>query len=333
MKLLDQTRLPWEVVFVELHTPSEVSVAIREMRVRGAPAIGVTAAYGLVLATAGGATESRDSLLSNIRDAHQVLAASRPTAVNLRWALDRMLRTAEATPAVADLPAVLLAEAHLIHLETQESDLSMGAFGAPLIPPGSTVLTHCNTGALATGGYGTALGVIHQAWKDGRVVKVLATETRPWLQGARLTTWELANLGIPYTLMVDSAAGYAMSQGSIQCVVVGADRIASNGDVANKIGTCSLAILAHQCGVPFYVAAPFSTIDLSIGSGRDIPIEERPPEEVTLIRGNETTLPTTPVWNPAFDVTPNRYVSAIITDRGVARAAYDASLQGLVQRD
>ena len=226
----------------------------------------------------------------------------------------------------------LLTEALIIHRETQESDLRIGEFGAPLIQTGSSVLTHCNTGALATGGYGTALGVIRRAWEEGRVKDVLATETRPWLQGARLTTWELAHLGIPVTLIVDSAAGYMMSRGSVHCVIVGADRIAANGDVANKIGTCSLAILAHENGIPFYVAAPFSTVDMSIASGEDIPIEERPAEEVTWIRGTQTALEGTHVLNLAFDVTPCRYIKAIITDRGIAEAAYDETLRRLMDR-
>ena len=329
VRLLDQTRLPWEEIFLEIKTPQEAALAIREMRVRGAPAIGVTAAYGMVLAAASLKQMDRMSTLDGLRAASQELGAARPTAVNLRWALERMMDAAERVSPSDDMESSLLTEALLIHRETQESDLRMGEFGASLIPPGSSVLTHCNTGALATGGYGTALGVIHRAWDEGRVKDVLATETRPWLQGARLTTWELAHLGIPVTLIVDSAAGYLMSRGNVQCVIVGADRIAANGDVANKIGTCSLAILANENGIPFYVAAPFSTVDMSIASGEEIPIEGRPAEEVTRIRGTRIAMDGVQVLNLAFDVTPSRYVEAIITDRGIAQAPYEESLRRL----
>lgn len=332
VRLLDQSRLPWEEVFLELRTPQEVALAIREMRVRGAPAIGVAAAYGMALAASGLKGVDREHTLDGLRAASRGLAASRPTAVNLHWALDTMMRAAEKVSQDADMETSLLAEARRIHQETQESDLRIGDLGASLIQLNSTVLTHCNTGALATGGYGTALGVIRRAWEQGRVKQVLATETRPWLQGARLTTWELAQLGIPHTLIVDSAAGYLMSRGDIQCVIVGADRIAANGDVANKIGTYSLAILAHENGIPFYVAAPVSTIDMGIASGKDIPIEERPTEEVTRIKETQIALEGVQVRNLAFDVTPSRYVSAIVTDMGVAHAPYEGALRELVDR-
>jgi methylthioribose-1-phosphate isomerase len=331
LRLLDQTRLPWEEVFLEIKTYQDVALAIREMRVRGAPAIGVTAAYGMALAAAAMRGRDRESTLASLRTASRELGASRPTAVNLRWALNRMLDAAETVETNDDMETSLLAEAQRVHSETLESDLRMAGLGASLIKPGSSVLTHCNTGALATGGYGTALGVIRRGWEEGRVKDVIATETRPWLQGARLTTWELAHLGIPTTLIVDSAAGYLMSRGDIQCAIVGADRIAANGDVANKIGTCSLAILAHAHGIPFYVAAPFSTVDMTIDSGEDIPIEERPAEEVTRIRGTQTALEDTPVLNLAFDVTPSKYVTAIITDRGIAEAPYEATLRKLAK--
>jgi methylthioribose-1-phosphate isomerase len=329
VRLLDQTRLPLEETFLELSTPQEVAIAIREMRVRGAPAIGVTAAYGMALGAATLRGRDREFTLDGLRAASRELGAARPTAVNLRWALDRMMGTAERASPEDDVEAALLAEALMIHRETQESDLRMGEFGAYLIQPGSTVLTHCNTGALATGGYGTALGVIRRAWEQGKVKDVVATETRPWLQGARLTTWELARLGIPATLVVDSAAGYLMSYGNVQCVIVGADRIAANGDVANKIGTYSLAILAHGNGIPFYVAAPLSTVDMGIASGEEIPIEERPADEVTWIRETQIAPDGVSVLNLAFDVTPNRYISAIITDRGIAQASYVESLSRL----
>ncbi len=318
--LLDQSRLPHEVTHVHLSTAKEVALAIREMRVRGAPAIGVTAAYGMALAAAHSRT------VDSLRDTAQLLAASRPTAVNLRWAIERMMCVAEQAPRDDDLAACLLAEAAELHRETLESDRRLSALGAALIEPGSSVLTHCNTGALATGGYGTALGVIRWAWEQGRVQHVLATETRPWLQGARLTTWELARLGIPATLIVDSAAAALMASGRVQCVITGADRIAANGDTANKIGTLSLAVLASHYGVPFYVAAPVSTVDLSTASGDDIPIEERPSAEVTQAGGAPTAPEGTAAWNPAFDVTPGGLIAAIITDGGVARPPYDRTL-------
>jgi methylthioribose-1-phosphate isomerase len=333
LRLLDQTKLPWEEVVLDIKTTKDTALAIREMRVRGAPAIGVTAAYGMVLAATAIKGTDRKSTLDGLLLASQELAESRPTAVNLRWALDRMMAFAERIPQKDNMETSLLSEAKQVHLETQESDLRMATFGASLIPLCSTVLTHCNTGALATGGYGTALGVIHRAWMEGRVKDVLATETRPWLQGARLTTWELAHMGIPATLIVDSAAGYLMNQGKIHCAIVGADRIAANGDVANKIGTCSLAILAHAHGIPFYVAAPFSTVDMSMVSGDEIPIEERPAEEIRRIRDTQIALENTPVLNPAFDVTPSKYIKAIITDRGVAEAPYVEALRKLANCD
>ena len=303
--LLDQSRLPHDVTHVHLSTVEEVARAIREMRVRGAPAIGVTAAYGMALAAAHNRT------VDALRDAAGLLAASRPTAVNLRWAIERMMRVAEQAPHDADLAACLLGEASELHRETLASDRRLSELGAALIEPGSSVLTHCNTGALATGGY---------------VQHVLATETRPWLQGARLTTWELARLGIPATLIVDSAAAALMASGRVQCVITGADRIAANGDTANKIGTLSLAVLASNFGVPFYVAAPVSTIDLSAASGDDILIEERPPAEVTQAGGAPTAPMGTAAWNPAFDVTPGGLIAAIITDGGVARPPYERTL-------
>ena len=326
VRLLDQSRLPHEVRHVELASAEEAANAIREMRVRGAPAIGVTAAYGMALAAAALDAPRRGETPAAIHAAAQTLAASRPTAVNLRWAIDRMMRAAEQSPPGSDLAAVLLAEARDLHRETLDSDLRLSELGAALIAPGSAALTHCNTGALATGGYGTALGVIRRGWEDGRLRHVFATETRPWLQGARLTTWELASLGIPATLVVDSAAASLMADGRVQCVITGADRIAANGDTANKIGTLSLAALAHHYGVPFYVAAPVTTIDLGAASGADIPIEERPESEVTHTRGAPVAPDGTHAWNPAFDVTPGALLAAIITDGGVARPPYEQSL-------
>ncbi len=330
IRLLDQSRLPSEEAYLDLRSTEDVVRAISEMRVRGAPAIGVTAAYGMALAAYSLETTSRESALDSLKVAAQELAASRPTAVNLKWAVDRMMRAAESADRSVDLADCLLAEAQKVHQETLESDLRLSEFGASLIAPGSCVLTHCNTGALATGGYGTALGVIRRGWEESRVNQVIATETRPWLQGARLTTWELTRLGIPVTLVVDSAAGYLMDRGRVQCVVTGADRIAANGDTANKIGTLSLAVLAHQYGIPFYVAAPVSTIDLGVASGDDIPIEERPAAEVTGYGSTPTAPDGTPAFNPAFDVTPSRFIDSIITDGGIARPPYEESLRKAV---
>ena len=330
IRLLDQSLLPREETFLDLRITEDVVQAIREMRIRGAPAIGVTAAYGMALAAANIKAAERDAALDGLRKAALELAASRPTAVNLKWAVDRMMRAAEGTGPNTDLAASLLEEAQQVHRETLDSDLRLSEHGASLISPGSAVLTHCNTGALATGGYGTALGVIRRAWEESRIERVLATETRPWLQGARLTTWELTRLGIPVTLVVDSAAGYLMASGQVQCVITGADRIAANGDTANKIGTLSLAVLARQFGIPFYVAAPVSTIDLSIVSGNEIPIEERAASEVTGYGATQTAPADTPAWNPAFDVTHNRFIDAIITDGGVARPPYEESLRKAV---
>ena len=326
VRLLDQSRLPREVSYVELASAEEVATAIREMRVRGAPAIGVTAAYGMALAAARLDSRPRTEADAALRDAAARLAAARPTAVNLRWAVERMLRAAEQSPPGSDLAARLLSEAAELHRETLDSDRRLSELGAALIPPGSALLTHCNTGALATGGYGTALGVLRRGWEDGRVGHVFATETRPWLQGARLTTWELGRLGVPYTLVVDSAAASLMAGGRVQCVITGADRIAANGDTANKIGTLSLAALAHHYGVPFYVAAPVSTIDLGAASGEDIPIEERPDFEVTHAGGAPIAPDGAPAWNPAFDVTPGGLIAAIITDCGVTRPPYSRTL-------
>ena len=327
IRLLDQTRLPWEEVFVDINTPQEAALAIREMRVRGAPAIGVVAAYGMVLASATLEKKDKRSILKCLVTAADEIADARPTAINLRWALDRMIGVADKVADVGDdIESALLKEALIIHRETCEADLRISDLGASLIQSGSSVLTHCNTGVLATGGYGTALGVIRRAWEEGKVKDVVATETRPWLQGARLTIWELSKLGIPCTLVVDSAAGYLMNRREVQAVIVGADRIATNGDVANKIGTYSLAVLAYENGIPFYVAAPLSTIDVSLVSGEDIPIEERQSREVTHINGFQTTVEGTVVSNMAFDITPSRYITAIITDRGIARPPYDEQL-------
>ncbi|MSQ07298.1 MAG: S-methyl-5-thioribose-1-phosphate isomerase [Dehalococcoidia bacterium] len=330
LRLLDQTRLPAEQVTLDITSYQDASAAIREMRVRGAPAIGVTAAYAMALAardikTAG--ASGRGQFLDQLRQAGAVIAAARPTAVNLGWAVRRMLDTAQAEPDWKQLPQRLLDEAQHIHQEDIAINRRMGAAGSGLMPDGGGVLTHCNTGALATAGYGTALGVIRAAWESGRRFRVFNTETRPWLQGARLTSWEFQQLGIPATLLADSAAGMLMRKGEISCVITGADRIAANGDTANKIGTYTLAVLAHENGLPFYIAAPISTVDLSLASGDDIAIEERPAIEVTHFQGKPTAPVGVTAINPAFDVTPHRYIHGIVTEAGVARPPYLESLK------
>jgi methylthioribose-1-phosphate isomerase len=329
IRLLDQTRLPEEEVYLEMTEVADLAAAIRRMCIRGAPALGVAAAYGLALAATTSPAVASEGLLSDLQRAAEALAATRPTAVNLPWALHRVLAVAEAAPGADAAREVVLAEARRIHQESLEADRRLSELGADLIPDGSAVLTHCNAGALATAGYGTALGVLRAAHEQGKGIRVYATETRPLLQGARLTAWELLRYGIPATLIADSAAGGLLRRGTVACVVVGADRIAANGDVANKVGTYSLAILSHENGVPFYVAAPTSTIDLSLAGGDDIPIEERAPEEVTTFVGQRIAPEGVQVANPAFDVTPHPYVTAIVTERGIAREPYEQSLAAL----
>ena len=326
IRLLDQTLLPLEEVYLELRDYRAVASAIRDMRVRGAPAIGVTAAFGIALAALELKGGSRDQFLIGINHACQDLAATRPTAVNLFWAIGRMLAIAESAAGVNDAVSALIAEAQIICEEDVAACRQMGRFGAALLPDDVTVLTHCNAGALATAGYGTALGVVRAAHEAGKRVRVFADETRPLLQGARLTAWELQRDGIPTTLIADTMAGYLMSRGEIDCAIVGADRIAANGDVANKIGTYQVAILAKEHGLPFYVAAPWSTVDMATPEGRCIKIEERGEDEVTSFGGRRTAPNGITVRNPAFDVTPNRYITAIITERGVARAPFRESL-------
>jgi methylthioribose-1-phosphate isomerase len=326
VRFLDQTLLPHEEVWVETDDYQVVAEAIRRLQVRGAPLIGVAAAYGLALAAL--ATDETDlaPLQSHLRSAADELAGTRPTAVNLAWALERMLRAAQRATNSDGARETLVEEARRIHEEDIAANKVIGANGAALLREQSTVLTHCNAGALATGGYGTALGVIRSAAADSRLRHVIATETRPLLQGARLTAWELARDGISFELIVDSAAGSMLRRGLVDAVIVGADRIAANGDVANKIGTYQLAVLARENKVPFYVAAPTSTIDLSVGSGDDIPIEERSAAEVTSLRGIHLAPDGGNALNPAFDVTPNTFVDAIITENGVARPPYHESL-------
>jgi len=328
--MIDQRRLPGEQVFLRCRDHHEVAAAIKDMAIRGAPAIGVAAALGLAL----GARTTRSegaSLQAEWNDMCATLAATRPTAVNLFWAIERMRqRFRSLAPAGGEtLRHGLLDEALAIRREDLESCRRMGDLGAELLPAEARVLTHCNAGALATAGYGTALGVIRSAVRLGKVKMVFADETRPWLQGARLTAWELLQDGIPTTLVADNMAGHLMARGEINAVVVGADRIAANGDVANKIGTYTVAVLAKEHAIPFYVAAPVSTFDLATPTGADIPIEERPAEEVTHVAGRRVAPEGVLVRNPAFDVTPHRYVTAIICEKGVARPPYAESLRAL----
>jgi len=324
--LLDQTLLPSEERWLELRDVHAVAEAITTMRVRGAPAIGVAAAYGIALAAQRSDAATLEDLLAEVDRAVAELGGTRPTAVNLFWALERMRVASRRTATPSECRALLLTEALAIDTENLAANQQMGALGAGLIPEGATILTHCNAGALATNGYGTALGVVRAAHAAGKTVRVIADETRPLLQGARLTAWELTRDGIPTTLIADSMAGSLMQRGAITCVIVGADRIAANGDVANKIGTYQVAVLAKENGIPFYVAAPLSTIDLTIPSGDLIPIEERGEEEVRGFGAVRTAPAAVTIANPAFDVTPARYVSAIITERGIARAPYVTSL-------
>jgi methylthioribose-1-phosphate isomerase len=317
VRLLDQRLLPDEELWLDLGSAEEVGEAIRTLAVRGAPAIGVAAAYALACEARRGAPPQR------LREIAARLTQARPTAVNLAWAVARM------STRIGEEPAAVLREAHAIRDEDEAACRSIGALGAALIPDRARILTHCNAGALATAGYGTALGVVRAAFEAGKDIAVLADETRPFLQGARLTAWELHRDGIPVTLLTDGMAGWLMHRGEIACVVVGADRIAANGDVANKIGTYALAVLARHHGLPFYVAAPWSTVDLATASGEAIPIEERASEEVVTLAGRRIAPAGVSARYPAFDVTPAALVSAIVTERGVARAPYPRALAAL----
>lgn len=332
--MIDQRLLPAEEVYPVFKTYEEVAYAIKEMVVRGAPAIGVAAAMGVALGARDNGTDDPAAFDASFSHICEVIGATRPTAVNLFWAIERMRNLYQTLKSdglsLAEIRQRLITEAQQMHDEDIEINRVMGANGAALIPDDATVLTHCNAGALATAGYGTALGVIRAAVEAGKQVAVFADETRPFLQGARLTAWELHKDNIPVTIITDNMAGHFMKAGKIDCIVVGADRIAANGDVANKIGTYSVAVLAKENNIPFYVAAPISTIDLQTKSGEGIPIEERPQNEVTHVKGAQLTPDGISIANPAFDVTPNRYVAAIITERGVARAPYDESLKNLV---
>lgn len=326
--LLDQTRLPGEKVYLELTHYHEVAAAIQRLAVRGAPAIGIAAAYGMALGALETQARTKAEFLQELETVAKTLADSRPTARNLFWAIERMIRKAQETGDVKLVRTLLVEEALKIHSEQIEADKTLSRLGATLINEGDTILTHCNTGALATGGFGTALGVIKQAFMEGKKIRVVATETRPLLQGARLTSCELKNAGIPFSLITDSMAGSVMRvTKKIKAVIVGADRIAANGDTANKIGTYTLAVLAKEHDIPFYIAAPTSTVDLSILAGDHISIEERKPEEVTCIGGICTAPEGIEVFNPAFDVTPHRYITAIITEKGIIREPFEEGLK------
>jgi methylthioribose-1-phosphate isomerase len=330
--MIDQRKLPAEEVYTLFRTYEEVAQAIKDMVVRGAPAIGVAAAMGVALGTKQIATADPEEFKKQFVRICETLEATRPTAVNLFWAIDRMKEVFWEHFEEGDLGAlrrVLITKAIQMQQDDIELNRKMGRHGASLIGENHHVLTHCNAGALATAGYGTALGVIRAAVEQGKKLQVFADETRPFLQGARLTAWELQKDQIPVTLITDNMAGHFMKQGKIDCVIVGADRIAANGDVANKIGTYSVAVLAKENGIPFYVAAPLSTLDLSLPTGEEIPIEQRSHREVTHIQGSPIAPEGVEVANPAFDVTPNRYVTAIITERGIARAPYTESLKAL----
>lgn len=328
--LLDQNQLPERVEYRAFTSPQAVAQAIKDMTVRGAPAIGVAAAFGVVLGAKRLLTEGQ-ALEQAMPEVFALLSATRPTAVNLFWALERMRRKWEACKRL-DPPAVVAAleeEARAIYEQEREANRRLAELGSTLVPLGARILTHCNAGALATVGYGTALGVIRAAHLDGKVKMVYADETRPRLQGARLTAWELGVLGVPVTVICDAMAPYLMKLGKVDLVIVGADRIAGNGDVANKIGTYGLALAARYHGIPFYVAAPTSTIDPNLSSGEEIPIEERPSEEVYLWGGRRVIPESANVYNPAFDVTPSALVSAIITEKGIAWPPFEISLRRL----
>jgi methylthioribose-1-phosphate isomerase len=332
VRFIDQTKLPTEEMYVTCKNYEEVADAIRTMIVRGAPAIGVAAAMGVALGTLQSPAKSLPELEREFDTICNVLAGTRPTAVNLFWAIRRMRDKFEqlGSQPVATIQQELVAEAQIMLVEDIAANEAMGKHGAVLMPSSGGVLTHCNAGALATAGYGTALGVIRAAVAAGKQIQVFADETRPFLQGSRLTAWELMKDGIPTTLIADNMAGAMMRLGKIDAVIVGADRIAANGDVANKIGTYTVAVLAKEHGIPFYVAAPISTVDLNTTDGSKIPIEQRASTEMTHLAGKQIAPDAVRVENPAFDVTPNKYVTAIITERGVATAPYQESLARLV---
>ncbi len=334
VRFVDQTKLPTEEVYVNCTTHQQVADVIRNMVVRGAPAIGVAAAMGIALGVQNSKAETVAELKKDFDEICETIRQTRPTAVNLFWAIRRMqerFETLRVRP-VAHIKQALVEEAQRMHAEDIAANQVMGRHGAALMPASGGVLTHCNAGALATAGYGTALGVIRAAIEQGKKIHVYADETRPFLQGSRLTAWELMKDGIPTTIISDNMAGAIMKQGKIGAIVVGADRIAANGDVANKIGTYTVAVLAKEHGIPFYVAAPISTVDLNTPDGSKIPIEQRNAREVTHIAGKQMVPDGVEIENPAFDVTPAKYINAIITERGIARAPYTESLRQLAQQ-
>jgi methylthioribose-1-phosphate isomerase len=330
--MIDQRELPWRERYIECDRYTQVAAAIEKMIIRGAPAIGVAAAYGVALGVQ--KVNKAEDLAGVFEEIYKRLERTRPTARNLFWALERMRRVFEANRSlpIGRLKARLLAEARTIDREDLEINKQIGFRGRDLVKDGQTVLTHCNAGALATAGYGTALGVIRAAHEAGKRIRVFADETRPFLQGARLTCWELDKDRIPVTLITDNMAGWLMQRREISLVIVGADRIARNGDTANKIGTFSVAVLAREHRIPFYVAAPLSTIDFSMKTGAEIPIEERDPKEVREVAGRCLTVPSIPVRNPAFDVTPARFITAIISDRGIVRPPFGPGLRALAKK-
>jgi len=347
VRFIDQTKLPTEETYLTCKTHEQVADAIRTMVVRGAPAIGVAAAMGIALAVKNSEAETAEDLKRDFDQACDVIGKTRPTAVNLFWAIRRMREKFEQLCSLAGIYAqqgvrldglvqvkhALIEEAKRMHAEDIAANQAMGRHGATLMPSEGGVLTHCNAGALATAGYGTALGVIRAAVEQGKKIHVYADETRPFLQGSRLTAWELMKDGIPTTVISDNMAGAMMKQGKIGAIVVGADRIAANGDVANKIGTYTVAVLAKENGIPFYVAAPISTVDLACPDGNKIPIEQRNVREISHIAGKQMVPDGVSIENPAFDVTPAKYVAAIITERGIARAPYGESLRKLAETE
>ncbi|HEY55038.1 MAG TPA: S-methyl-5-thioribose-1-phosphate isomerase [Dehalococcoidia bacterium] len=330
VRILDQSRLPHQRAYLELKRYQDIASAIAGLKIRGAPAIGVAGAYGLALAALEIKARAKGDFISELRAASQALSHTRPTAGNLFRAIEGMLKVAEAGKEPGQIKKALITEAVRIHDEEAEATLKLSRLGAELIKDGFTILTHCNTGALATAGYGTALGVIKQAFEQGKRIRVLATETRPLLQGARITAWELKQANIPFQLITDSMAGYFMGRGEVSCLIVGADRIALNGDTANKIGTYTLAVLAKEHNIPFYIAAPTTTIDPSLASGEEIPIEQRSPEEVTRIQGVAIAPEGVEAANPAFDVTPHRYITAIITESGIIRKPFGEGIRKII---
>lgn len=328
VKMIDQRALPWQLAFLRLETAEAVAESISNMTVRGAPAIGAAAGFGMALAARQSAASTVSALVADLQAGADMLKAARPTAVNLAWAVDKLMQVAKSGEfnSAADLRDLLLRCAQQIADDDVAVNKRMGAVGAALVQDGATILHHCNTGALATVDYGTALGVARAAFERGKRIHVLLDETRPRLQGSRLSAWELEQLGIGYDIIPDTAAGYFMSKGEVDIVLVGADRVAANGDFANKIGTYQLGILAKAHGIPFYTVAPTSTIDLSLSCGAQIPIEERAPDEVTTPYGNAIVPPAFNARNPAFDVTPHRYLSGIVTENGIAKPPFADSL-------